>query len=343
MKISNIKLVELVKNILINAGAIEENAQIVSELLVAGNLSGHDSHGIIRTGQYVNQIKAGIINPKAKPVLEVNGTSHIKINGQRSFGQVAASFTIEKILEKLENTEVVIASCINMSHIGRLGDYVSKLSKEGYLALAMCNGGGPNVAAYGSKERLLGTNPLAAGIPLTEADDIQVDFASAATAEGKLNIARNKNEMVGDSLLLDKNGKASNNPSDFYDDGVILPIGWHKGSALSIVLEIFAGIFTGGRCSVFDDYVDGNGLFILATKPDLYRSKDEFESDMHLFREKIKSSKCDDNTTEILFPGEKENTSMKNLTKEGITLDSKTLEILNKTAEEVKIKIDQYI
>ncbi len=325
------------KKIFEAANAPAEHAERIARLLVKANVAGHPSHGVIRLKQYVEAIKIGNIDPQAKPAIEVDTPGYANVNGNRSFGQIAATFAMDVAIKKAKQNGLSMVGCYNMYHVGRLGDYVAMASEEDLIAVAFCNGGGPNVAPYGGRERVMGTNPVACSVPSSFRRSMVMDFASAASAEGKLREARNKSERVREGILVDKYGNLSTNPNDFYDGGSILPIGGHKGSALSLMVEVLGGSFTGGRCSVFEDYVEGNGILVLVMRPDLFRKRADFDKDVELLYSAVTGSEKAAGFEKILFPGEPEAEQLEKSLREGITLDDKTFEIISGIGDSLKV------
>jgi uncharacterized oxidoreductase len=336
-QISVQKLSEIAVKIFMNAGATETDAKWVTNHLIRSELSGHPSHGVIRIHHYLTHIKLGLLNPAAEPLLEKDYPSYGLVNGNRSFGQVAATFAVEKGIDKAKNNGLAMMACFNSAHIGRLGDYVEKAAQNNLLGLALCNGGGPNVAPFGSMERKLGTNPLACAVPLKNEQPIVIDFGSASTVEGKLNVARLTGSSIPKGQVINKEGFVSENPNAFYDNGAILPIGNHKGSALSIVLEIFGGIFTGGRCSAFEGYLDGNGVLFMIMQADLFRPINKFNEDVYLLRKLVTSSAKASGVENVLFPGEKEQIAYRKNRNKDIEIEDKTWEMIDGYYQESEI------
>ena len=325
------------KRIFEAANAPTEHAECVARLLVNANLVGHPAHGVIRIKQYVEAIKTGNIDPQAKPVIEVDTHCYANVNGNRSFGQIAATFAMDVAIKKAKQEGLSMVGCYNLSHVGRLNDYVTMASGEGLVAIAFCNGGGPNVAPYGGRERVMGTNPIACSVPSSSGKSMVMDFSSAASAEGKLREARNKGERVSEGILLDKYGNPSTEPNDFYDGGAILSIGGHKGSALGLMMEILGGIFTGGRCSVFEDYVEGNGILFFVMSPDLFRKRADFDKDIELLYTAVTGSKKAAGFEKILFPGEPEAEHREKSSREGIALDDKAWETISGIGDSLNV------
>ncbi|GAI17600.1 unnamed protein product, partial [marine sediment metagenome] len=252
-------------------------------------------------------------------------------------GQIAGTFAMGVAIKKAKQSGLSMVGCYNMYHVGRLADYVAMASREGLVAVAFCNGGGPNVAPYGGRERVIGTNPIACSVPSSFGRSIQIDFASAASAEGKLKVARNKGERVREGILVDKHGNPSTDPNDFYDGGSILPIGEHKGSALGLMMEVLGGIFTGGRCSVFEDYVEGNGILFFVMRPDLFRERADFDKDIELLYTAVTGSKKAAGFEKLLFPGEPEVEHRGKSLQEGINLDDKTWDTVSGIGDSLNV------
>jgi LDH2 family malate/lactate/ureidoglycolate dehydrogenase len=328
---------EYAKKIFEAVGTPPEHAGRVARMLVDADLAGYPSHGVNRIKQYLNAIKTGKINPQAVPSIEVESQSYANVNGNRAFGQIAATFAAEVAIEKARRHGMAMVGCYNMGHAGRLGDYTDMAAAKDLIGVAFCNGGGPNVAPYGSRERVLGTNPLACSVPAGPGRSARIDFASGASAEGKLNVARNKGERIMEGLIQDREGRPTTDPNDFYNGGSILPIGWQKGSALGVMMEILGGIFTGGRCSAFEGYIDGNGIVILVMKPDLFRNRADFDRDIGLLHSAVTGSRKAEGFRRIYFPGEPEIECREKSLREGIALDDTTWETIRSLGDALNV------
>lgn len=317
-----------------------EQAKLLARQLVRAHLRGHASHGVARIKQYMDAYEAGTLDPKAKPTVEVEGACYANINGNRSFGQVAATFATELAIKKAKDSGLCMVGCYNINHVGCLGDYVMMVAEQGFVGMAFCNGGGPNVAPFGARERVLGVNPVAFAAPSESGRIPVMDFTSGATAEGKLQLAKNKGETVPEGLLLDKDGNPTTCPGHFYDEGAILTIGGHRGSALSLMIEILAGILPGGRCSAFEDYIEGNGVLLFAIKPDLFRKKADFGKDIDLLYSAVTGAKKAAGIERIWFPGELEQECYNTLSHEKIELNEKTWEAVTSIGDSLNVSFE---
>ena len=132
-------------------------------------------------------------------------------------------------------------------HAGRMGEWVELAADSGVIGLAFTNGAGPggSVVPYGSLERFFGTNPISAGVPVADGAPILIDLATSVVAEGKVRVARNKGETLPEGLVRDRDGRPTTDPNDLYQGGALLPVGGHKGSALSLLVDLLGGALTG--------------------------------------------------------------------------------------------------
>ncbi|MEM2718787.1 MAG: Ldh family oxidoreductase, partial [Candidatus Bathyarchaeia archaeon] len=133
------QLIDVGTKIFSAAGAPLEEARIVSELLVKSNLVGHDSHGIIRVIQYVNEIENGSIRPGARIEIVRETPSIAVLNGNWGFGQVVAKKAMEIAVEKARKNTVSIVCAFNCNHIGRLADYAIMASENDMIGIVMVN------------------------------------------------------------------------------------------------------------------------------------------------------------------------------------------------------------
>ncbi len=318
-------------------GATPEHSALVAGLLVKSELSGYGSHGVGRVRQYVNGIKSGILDPVAVPEVVMDRPSVARVDGKRAFGQVVARKAMETAIAKARESGLAMVGAFNSNHVGRLTDYVKLAAENDLVALMMCNGGGPNVAAHGARSKVLGTNPIAFAVPSREGRTMVMDFATSAVTEGNLRVFSNRGVRLDEKVVMDQDGHFTDDPNAFFAGGATVPIGRHKGSALSGIVEIMAGIFTGARCSSFDGYVDGNGIMIKVMQPDLFRPRSEFDDDIELFYQKVTGADRMNGVDRIYFPGEPELENVATYRQEGVQLDDATWEALTGIARECQV------
>jgi uncharacterized oxidoreductase len=307
MQTEQIKLelmVEKSAKILELVGSSRADALSVATSLVDAQAAGHSSHGILRLVEYANAVEKGQVTPTAQPRIISDRGAVVTLDGQWGWGQIACKQAVELVAEKANKFgigTVVIKSC---NHIGRLGEYVEMLSQKSLVSIMWCNGG-PNVAAYGGKTRLFGTNPFAAGIP-TGDENIVIDFATASSAEGKIRAANVNGLQVPEGLIVKADGSPTTEPADFYAGGAILPFGGHKGYCLNLLIELLGGALSGAHPSMNDSYGNGNGSVLIAMDPEFFIGTDQFLQDVNQATGVIKNAPPADPSKPILLPGEVE-------------------------------------
>ncbi len=311
------------------AGAPQDRAERVADLLVAANLVGHDSHGIIRVPQYVGTIERGDIDPHAEIQIELETEASAVLDGCWGFGQVVMSQAASMAVEKANRCGVAALTVRNANHIGRLGSYVEDIAQEGMVALLFANmhGGGACVVPWGGREGRLGTNPLAAGLPRPGADPIVLDMTTSVVAEGKVRVQRNRGESVPEGWIIDADGLPTTDPAAFYGPprGGILPFGGaagHKGYGLSVIVEILGGALSAAGCAGTGTR-NGNGVLLLVIDIARFVPMDAYMKEVGQLVDFIKSSPLAPGFDEILVPGEIESRQRAKRV-DGIEIDDKT-------------------
>jgi uncharacterized oxidoreductase len=238
-------------HILQAAGTPEEEANIVSERLVAANLAGHDSHGILQLPIYIDRIKRGHIRPGAPIEILDETPTTARIDGNWGFGFVVSTRATKLAIEKAKAHNVAAVTVFHQGHVGRLCDYCVMAAREGFIAFMTSDSGRASklVAPFGGRARRLGTNPLCLAIPSDLEGPIFIDMATSSAAGNKLLLARRRGEQIPPGWIVDKDGNPTTDPNAFYEGGAILPLGspllGYKGYGLSFMVEMFSGILTG--------------------------------------------------------------------------------------------------
>jgi uncharacterized oxidoreductase len=309
------------------AGATPAGAKLVAASLVESNLVGHDSHGVVRIRQYLDTMAAGELQPTAEPAIARETATITIVDAQHGFGQIAARFAIERTISKAQIQGLAATGLFNCNHIGRLGEWVELAAGQGCISLGFCNGGRPGglVTPYGGSGRALGTNPIAAAVPIAGRPPVVIDFSTSIVAEGKVRVARNKGQAIPAGWIQDAQGRPSTNPEDLYAGGTLLPIAGHKGYGLSLLVELLGGMLTGQSCPGMPDYaVLKNGVLFIVLAVEPFRSPEDFLQDSSTLCEILKSVTPAPGFDEVLLPGEPEQRTAARRRAEGIPIDETT-------------------
>ncbi len=328
---------------LMAAGADRENAEITTEHLVRASLSGVDSHGIQHLPGYVDDIKKGWIAPKAKPAILKETPNSALVTGHWTFGQVAAKWTMEVGIRKAKQHDVAVLGLVQCHHIGRLGHFVEIAAAEG-MASWVWSGGfaekAPATAPYGGRKPVLHTNPISYGFPTTGAP-VMADFATTNVAGMKVVVARRRHEQLPPGCVIDKHGNPTTDPEEFYDSGMHLPFGGHKGYAIMVASEFLSHILVGSEGYAeagFDNPILAKqGVSMFVFKADLFRPMAELLQSADEFVGRLHAVPPAPGFKEVLAPGDMESRTRAVREREGIPMPDDILKPLNELAAALEI------
>lgn len=345
-----------VKNIFLKIGCPEDDAVLGADVLIAAELRGINSHGVLRLPNYVALWEAKRINanPNIKIVHETPSTA--VVDGDSGLGLVVAPKAMEIAIEKAKTAGTGWVAVKNSNHYGIAGYHAMKALEHDMIGMAMTNANSL-VAPTFSKDRLLGTNPIAVTVPAKEEPPFVADFATTVIARGKLEVLHKKGEPAPEGFVQDKNGKPSTDPNILTEGGAILPLGGdrlhssHKGYCLGAIVDIFSALLPGANFGPFVPpsvpYLDvpknqpgeGTGHFFGAMRIDAFMPADEFKSKMDLWIKTMRSAKPIDGEEKVLIPGDPERESEKIKEKEGIPVLDKVYQNLKNLAEKYKVEL----
>jgi LDH2 family malate/lactate/ureidoglycolate dehydrogenase len=293
------------------AGSPEPEAALVAQRLLKSNLTGHDSHGIIRVPRYMDWVREGVIRlGQQVTFLRDNGSTAV-LSGQRGFGQVIATEAMQVAVQRAREHMLAAVGVTDLTHIGRLADYATMASAAGMVGMVFTSTGGFSrlVAPFGGAERRMSTNPMAVAFPTDRPDPVVLDFASSAYAEGKFRVFSDAHVPTPPNILIDKEGRPSTDPDDLYAGGAILPLGGeqgYKGYLLNFMMEVLGGLLTGGGFVGKEEKpLFNNCSLMIVLNVTAFRALPDFKAELERLIAYLKSARLAPGG-EVLFPGEKE-------------------------------------
>lgn len=258
-------------------GTPEDAAQQVGSSLVAADLRGHGSHGVIRLGLYAAMVDDGAIDPSASPTVEQETETTAIVDGHSTFGQVVGRRGVEAAASRAVARGVGAVGIRNAAHLGRIGEWTERATEAGILLCAFVNlqGGAPLVAPAGSADRLLATNPISIGIPTFDGLEfpIVVDMATSQVAHGKISRREATGEPLPGSWTTTADGEPVRDPAAFNQGtGALLPLGGrdagYKGFGLAVAAEVLAATLGDTLAAgQFDGRWFDNAAALLAVDP----------------------------------------------------------------------------
>ncbi|HEU5099529.1 MAG TPA: Ldh family oxidoreductase [Roseiflexaceae bacterium] len=320
-------------------GTPADIALAVTESLVEANLAGHDSHGVLRLPWYIGSIQRGTLRAGARPLVAKRDGATAVVDGRLGWGQPAARLAATTAIEIAAESGVGAATIVNGNHIGRVGDYVATIARAGLIGIALCNAS-PVVAPYGGYRPVMGTNPFAWAAPREQGQPpLVLDFATSIVAEGKLRVARAKGESLPPGLIVDANGAPSHDPEDFYAGGALQTFGLHKGSGMSILIELLARGLAGVDLAL-PGHRGHNGTLVLALRIGSFAPEAQFFAAAERLCSQISASRPAPGFEAVLLPGEPELHMRERRVAEGIPLAQSTWDEIAALAAELGVNVD---
>jgi hydroxycarboxylate dehydrogenase B len=343
-------LSELVRDIFAKAGCSGAEAERIGKYLVSANLTGHDSHGVVRVPRYLSWKKEGVVVADRTARIVTETPVLAVVDGLHGFGQTVAPQAVAIGIEKCKKNGLSMVALRNAGHIGRVGDWAEMAAAAGLVSVHFVNASGSVlVAPYGGTERRLSTAPFCAGIPRAGRTPVILDFATSVVAEGKVLVASFGGKKVPENALIDRDGCMGTDPHLLYGDytptgrrdhskgkGAIRAFGEHKGSGLALMCELLGGSLT-GMSATGEGRRFGNGMLSFYVDPAVVDPDAFFPQDVARYVEYFKSAKPKSADGEVLTPGEPEERMRAQRLKDGVPLPDDTWAAIVAAAREAGV------
>lgn len=238
--------------ILQSVGTPATDAETVADILTRASLMGVDSHGVGNTVRYAEFIETGVYTvPQRVEVVSESDTTALLSCGN-GLGFVAAHRAMQLSIEKARRHGVGMASVRDSHHIGMVGYYPLMAVDQDMIGMAVTNASPSMRPALGARAKL-GTNPIAFGAPAGEERPFLLDMATTTVAMGKVLLANRLGLRIPEGWAVDAEGRPLTDPPPVRGDhwsvnplGNTLEQGAHKGYGLAVVVDILAGVLSGG-------------------------------------------------------------------------------------------------
>jgi LDH2 family malate/lactate/ureidoglycolate dehydrogenase len=311
-----------------------EDAETIARCLVEADLRGVETHGVVRLPHYLNRVRLGLIKPRPDIRTQRSSPVAVGMDGDNGFGFVIATRAMEEAIAMARAFGIGLVSVKHSNHFGMAASYVLQALRAGMMSLVFTNASSA-MPPWGGRDPILGTSPFAAGAPGGKLPPFVVDMAPAVAARGKIRLAAKRGERIPEGWALDKEGRSTTDPQAALDDGVVLPMAGPKGSALSMMMDVFGGVFSGSAFAgdVTNHTLDFEkpqdvGHFIMAIRPNLFMTEEQFAARMDHLVGKLKAGRKASGFAEILISGEPESRKETERLRTGIPLPAAELEAL---------------
>jgi len=348
IKVEN--LIDFVADVFAHAESSPEEARRIATYLTTANLTGHDSHGVIRVPVYIRWKKMGSVVPNQSAEVVVDTPSLAVVDGKFGYGQTVTPQAVRIGIEKCKKAGLAAVALRNSGHLGRVGDWAEMAAAEGLVSVHFVNAAGSVlVAPYGGVERRLSTAPYCVGIPRQGQGPVVLDFATSIVAEGKVLVASRGGKKLPKGALIDLDGTLSEDPTMLYGPhtadgprdhtqgkGAIRAFGEHKGSGLALICELLGGALT-GTGATGPNRRFANGMLAFYVDPKVVDPANFFDGEMARYISYFKDTKPIAGVDAVLIPGEPEARMRAERTKNGVPLPDETWAAIVNTAREVGV------
>lgn len=316
------------KRVLLKKHVSEEKAETISQIITETSCDGVYSHGLNRFPRLIHYIEKGYIDINAIPTKTESLGALEQWDGNLGFGITNAKFCMDRAIELAKTNTIGCVALKNTNHWLRGGTYGWQSADAGCIGICWTNTI-PNMPSWGAKDRKLGNNPLVLSVP-NENGHIVVDLAMAQFSYGQLESHRLRGEELQVAGGYDKNGNLTTTASEIEETGRVLPIGYWKGSGLSLLLDLIAMILSGGNSAYKIGQLESEetslSQIFIAIDTSKVASNEFLKHSVNEVINDLKSATRVDENQEIKYPGERTLEKRKENLEKGIPVDEKIWE-----------------
>lgn len=315
------------------AGCTAATAEEIAAHLLEAERRGIASHGILRLSQYVEHVAEGRVNPAGEARLGTAEGGAAMVDGGNGFGIGPLRLATDTAAKMASETGMGCVGTANVGHTGSIGLIAERGAQAGCLTLIL--GGGSRVewrqvAPYGGARAMLPTNPYAIAVPGGARGPVVLDFATSAGAGGKVMAARAAGKPLPEGMIVDRRGRASTDPEDYFNGGALLPMAGPKGYGLALVAELVGA-------AVSRDAKSGMNWLSVCIDLTRFRAAEDLVAGAEACLAELRDCPPAAGFDRVEVPGERERDRAASATRDGIALPGKVVAALNRTAGDLGI------
>ena len=326
------QLTDQVIAIFVKLGLPADDARVVADHLVEADLRGVHSHGVIRVPTYVKACQDGRINahPNIR-IVEDNG-GQVVMDGDNGIGQLTAYRANEVAIARGKQHGMAAVALRRSNHCGTMAYYAVRAIPHGLIGFATTNAG-INMPPTGGTKKLVGNNPFAIAVPTNRDWPMVLDMATSVVAGGKLDVAKSKGEKIPLGWARDKDGNPTTDPAAARE-GWLEPLGGPKGYGLAVMLDVLAGVLSGGRFGAGLGE-KGSAQFFMTIDVGRFQPLDQFKAHMDELIDQLHDCPREPGANKIYVAGEIEHALQSKRQAEGVPIEESVLGELDKVQKEL--------
>jgi L-2-hydroxycarboxylate dehydrogenase (NAD+) len=335
----------LIKDAMMAVGVPGADAAKIAELMLEADLTGADAHGVFRLPQYIRRIKAGGVNPNPNITMEQTAPATAMVDGDNGMGHLVMQRAVDTAIALAKENGVAWVGARRSNHAGAAGTYAAMALPHDMIGIYSAVANANHMPAWGAAESLLSTNPIAIAVPAGEEPPVVLDIATTVVSYGTVKAYKLQGKPMPEGWMIGAKDGTPITDSAQSGDGLLMPIGGHKGSGLALVLGLLAGVLNGaafGRevvdFNADDESACNTGHFIIALDVSRFLPIAAFKAQIDRQLRELKSSPVLPGFDEIRLPGEQRRARRAERAANGVPVFAEVVEQLDKLATELKIK-----
>ncbi|MGO3982795.1 Ldh family oxidoreductase [Pseudomonas sp. SAS7] len=336
-------LTTFVEQLFEKAGADTEVAQVVTRVLLEGELLGHRTHGLNLVSRYIGGMQEGKVKARAQVLEQVSDSGIASVfDGHYLLGPYCVSRALECAANGATAQGIGIAVVRRASHIGCLAAYLKPFTDQGLVAMVYSSDPSVElVCAHGGIDPIYTPNPIAAGIP-TQGEPILLDVSMSTITLGLVGQCRDAGSRLPHPVLVSNDGQLSDDPVDFFTrpQGSILPLGGqafgHKGFALALLVEaLTSGLAGHGRKDAPEQW--GASATAVVIDPRFFGGLEAFTDETSFLGRLVLASRPLDPARPVRLPGQAGLALRRQALQQGVSLSPQLLADLDRLAGQLQL------
>jgi LDH2 family malate/lactate/ureidoglycolate dehydrogenase len=327
-----------------SCGMVPDDASLLADTLVAADLRGVHSHGVLRVPEYVKKLREDGVDPRGRPQIVRDAGAALIVDGGNSMGQIGAAFGMRAAIERARLTGLAAAAVRGSNHCGAMAYYAMLALPADMIGIATTNAL-PTMAPWGGLDKIVGINPLGVAIPADTEPPIVFDAAFSGSAHGKIRVYAQKGLPIPANRAFD----AAGNPTTDAEaalDGLLQPVGGFKGIGLAVVFGVLSSLLSGAAyVTELGNMIDGptagqDGHLFLAINVAAFQEVASFKQRVDGVVRQVRTGRRAAGVDRLYVPGEIEHATERRYREAGIPLTAATLDDLVGTARALGIATD---
>lgn len=295
---------------LTQAGLAKPQAEVTAQVLVEGDLMGHDTHGLALLAPYLKELESGSMTRSGEPIVLSDRGASILWDGQRLAGPWLVCSGIDMLMPRAQKFGSATLVIRRSHHIACLAAYLVRATDAGFMLLLASSGpSSQSVAPHGGTRAVMTPNPIAAGIP-SSTTPFLVDISSSITTNGMCGRMQQAGRQFDEEWLLDAQGRPSRDPAVLATDppGTLLPLGGmtsgYKGFGMGLIVEaLTAGLAGRGRADPNEGW--GATVYLTLHDPSAFGGIDDFKRQTDWIAHESRSNPPRPGVGSVRMPGDR--------------------------------------